>query len=320
MKESDIPLSVFISSFCGFIDSFLEKRDQGFGSMIIEDELLWEEAYYIISAFAELLPILNLEDEAARWLFSHYRAFRDYAGYSIIPDCQQYSVSVLAETTVGGLVTYTDNRTLFLIITTVIDQLESVMDETCTSEKKAQVICGCLMAFAETNGAIVVLSEKAKKRKEKREKKEKRMRKEDGYWIDDRGNRWARNIYTEERAQKLSEGMTECKECVNCEDCFRCIGCIWCDDCRDRRTCDVCRSCETCQSCKDCMFCKDCSECLLCHGCEGCEKCRNCTCCKESSDCMECSICSGCEKCRECYRCSECTGCKKLKYAKGKTE
>ena len=77
------------------------------------------------------------------------------------------------------------------------------------------------------------------------------MKHENGYWIDENGNRW--NDYcSEERAKELSSSMINCCNCYNCSDCSDCSDCCNCRDCSDCCNCDNCRDCSGCSDCRYC--------------------------------------------------------------------
>jgi len=61
-------------------------------------------------------------------------------------------------------------------------------------------------------------------------------------WVDDNGNKWDTEYFSEAKAKKLSKGLINCNNCINCTDC------IGCEDCID---------CVACEDCKECKFCKD---------------------------------------------------------------
>lgn len=89
------------------------------------------------------------------------------------------------------------------------------------------------------------------------------MRHENGYWIDENGNRW--NDYcSEERAKELSSSMINCYNCYNCRNCRNCCGC------------GNCRGCCGCCGCYNCYNCNNCSNCSNCCGCRNCRDCRDC--------------------------------------------
>ena len=56
-----------------------------------------------------------------------------------------------------------------------------------------------------------------------RRRRTKEMKKIDGYWIDENGNRW--NDCSKERAKELSSSMINCYNCRNCHNCHYCHNC-----------------------------------------------------------------------------------------------
>ena len=53
------------------------------------------------------------------------------------------------------------------------------------------------------------------------------MRHENGYWIDENGNRW-NDSCDKERAKELSSSMINCYNCDNCSNCYYCNNCSNC--------------------------------------------------------------------------------------------
>ena len=84
------------------------------------------------------------------------------------------------------------------------------------------------------------------------------MKHENGYWIDENGNRW--NDCDKERAKELSSSMINCHDCCNCSYCRGCYDCC---------NCSYCRYCRGCYDCRDCRGCRGCRGCYDCRGCRG---------------------------------------------------
>jgi hypothetical protein len=57
------------------------------------------------------------------------------------------------------------------------------------------------------------------------------MKKENGYYIDDQGNKWSVNYETEKSAQKKSKSLITCRGCSDCKDCSYCSNCNGCNLC-----------------------------------------------------------------------------------------
>jgi hypothetical protein len=57
------------------------------------------------------------------------------------------------------------------------------------------------------------------------------MKKENGYYIDDQGNKWSVNYETEKSAQKKSKSLITCRGCSDCKDCSYCSNCSYCNLC-----------------------------------------------------------------------------------------
>lgn len=72
-----------------------------------------------------------------------------------------------------------------------------------------------------------------------------------GYWIDERNNRWSSSLYTKAEAIKVSNS------CHNCYDCNSCNNCHNCNNCHDCRNCHGCHGCHDCNSCYDCNNCRN---------------------------------------------------------------
>ena len=72
-----------------------------------------------------------------------------------------------------------------------------------------------------------------------------RMKSEGNFWVDKNNNKWSKDQYTKDMAQRLSRTMSNCTGCVNCSSC---CSCTYCDDCQQ------CHHCYNCKMCKNCEF------------------------------------------------------------------
>ena len=70
------------------------------------------------------------------------------------------------------------------------------------------------------------------------------MKKVGIYWIDKNGNKWSRDLYTRNTAQKFSETLENCTGCINCSNCCSCSYCEGCQQCRHCYACKACKNCE----------------------------------------------------------------------------
>ena len=82
------------------------------------------------------------------------------------------------------------------------------------------------------------------------------MKRENGYWIDENGNKWYDKKFTEEEAVRLSSALVNCTDCINCTDCTDCTDCTNCRYCRYCTDCTDCRYCTNCTNCTDCTDCR----------------------------------------------------------------
>jgi hypothetical protein len=110
------------------------------------------------------------------------------------------------------------------------------------------------------------------------------MKKENGYYIDDQGNKWSVNYETEKSAQKKSKSLITCRGCSDCKDCSYCSNCSYCNGCSSCRDCSCCSDCRGCSDCNGCNYCRDCSDCSDCRDCNYCKDCRDCSYCRGCSD------------------------------------
>lgn len=51
------------------------------------------------------------------------------------------------------------------------------------------------------------------------------------YWVDDRDNKWHKNLFTEEQAEAESKSLINCYNCESCANCESCSDCINCENC-----------------------------------------------------------------------------------------
>lgn len=103
------------------------------------------------------------------------------------------------------------------------------------------------------------------------------VRLENGWYVDDNGNRWSASRYTQTQAELNSASLTDCRNCV---DCWGCVDCWYC------------------RRCRNCVNCWDCVDCVNCWGCVGCRDCRDCRDCWDCIGCRDCMDCMGCKNCR----------------------
>lgn len=68
-------------------------------------------------------------------------------------------------------------------------------------------------------------------------------------WIDDNNNKWSKDKFTKEEAQRCSAGLHQCVDCVDCEDCHFCSGCGNCVSCY------YCSASNGCVNCAHCSYC-----------------------------------------------------------------
>jgi hypothetical protein len=125
------------------------------------------------------------------------------------------------------------------------------------------------------------------------------------FWVDENNNKWAKNLYTKEQAEKWSETLIDCVSCINCEDCSFCRNCVDCVDCSCCDGCDGCKGCSWCNkciSCENCEHCFDCYDCVACIGCRDCENCRDCKYCRDCKNCENCISCTYCTKQPQIYK------------------
>lgn len=142
----------------------------------------------------------------------------------------------------------------------------------------------------------------------------------DGYWTDEKFNKWSVFSYTEEEARICSASLKNCRNCESCRDCWGCENCRNCESCRN---CLNCRSCRDCEICRDCYGCRDCWDCWNCYGCRDCKSCRKCDSCRSCRDCENCRICGncqGCYGCRKCESCRKCRNCENCENCRGYTD
>ena len=59
------------------------------------------------------------------------------------------------------------------------------------------------------------------------------MKNENGFWVDEDGNRWEDSHTSKEQAFRWSKTMINCTNCKDCTGCINCKDCIGCDNCKD---------------------------------------------------------------------------------------
>ena len=77
----------------------------------------------------------------------------------------------------------------------------------------------------------------------------KTMKHENGYWIDEHGNRWDDRRISKSQAEANSNSLINCTDCTNCANCIFCTDCTCCNGCT---ACIICITCSGCDSCKVC--------------------------------------------------------------------
>ena len=119
---------------------------------------------------------------------------------------------------------------------------------------------------------------------QRQEREENKMKRINGYWIDESENCWDSKIYSEQEAQQASKSLVNCYKCVNCADCENCHHNQNCRDCQNSYDCHDCFDCVDCNCCKNCLACvtcSDCHDCSNCHNCSYCHNCHNCYYCQD---------------------------------------
>lgn len=53
------------------------------------------------------------------------------------------------------------------------------------------------------------------------------MKQKEGYWVDERNNKWSMIFDTEESAEVKSKSLENCSDCRNCSDCSSCSDCSY---------------------------------------------------------------------------------------------
>lgn len=134
------------------------------------------------------------------------------------------------------------------------------------------------------------------------------IKSEDGFYVDQSGNKFSMAYYTEETAEEASESLINCRNCIDCVDCENCTGCTNCRDCID---------------CHNCHHCSDCKNCVLVEASYRSENCENCDHCYSSKNCVNCVYvgnsdnCYNCYNCNRCEDCVDCDSCEEIKGVKG---
>lgn len=75
----------------------------------------------------------------------------------------------------------------------------------------------------------------------------------EGYWRDERGNKWNADRFSREEAVVYSRSLIDCDQCVNCADCSYCFECSDCHYCHHCRACVNCWRCSLCSDCRECF-------------------------------------------------------------------
>lgn len=76
------------------------------------------------------------------------------------------------------------------------------------------------------------------------------MRNSLGYWIDENGNRWDCNVFTEKQSEEHSKSLANCcymfdsYDCINCQSCVKCVKCKNCVICFNLYECTNCTNCS----------------------------------------------------------------------------
>ncbi len=94
------------------------------------------------------------------------------------------------------------------------------------------------------------------------------------FYMDENGNCWSKDKFTEEEAIEKSKTLINCFHCLNCEngnECHYCVECLDCDNCYKCVNCKNCKNCVKCIKCKDCENCRNCKNCVKCNDCHSCD-------------------------------------------------
>lgn len=81
------------------------------------------------------------------------------------------------------------------------------------------------------------------------------IRAENGFWVDERNNKWTQDDVTEQQAALYSESLIGCINCTDCHHCTNCDGCIRCSHCHNCKDCKDCFYCAYCYACNDTALC-----------------------------------------------------------------
>lgn len=99
----------------------------------------------------------------------------------------------------------------------------------------------------------------------------------DNYWVDrSTNNRYNKNDYSFQEAEKAFKTLINCKnctdciDCIDCTDCHNCLKCIHCIECKDCSYNTYCTNCTKTLNSNHCNDCNDCSECIHCNHCKSC--------------------------------------------------
>ncbi|MGF6375035.1 TPP-dependent indolepyruvate ferredoxin oxidoreductase alpha subunit [Clostridiales Family XIII bacterium PM5-7] len=79
---------------------------------------------------------------------------------------------------------------------------------------------------------------------EEEEGEEEKIELVNGYWVDDRGNKWDSEYYSESEALFFSSTLINCENCTNCLNCINCFGCNGCTNCCNSKECIDNEDCE----------------------------------------------------------------------------
>ena len=93
------------------------------------------------------------------------------------------------------------------------------------------------------------------------------------YWEFENGNKYSKELYSYDDAERASKTLFNCENCIDCLKCENCKDCYNCEFCYD------------CVNCENCYFCQECFECKNCNSWQKCEFCYDCVYCVE---CLEC--------------------------------
>lgn len=176
LEDVLMPSAEYLKKFCDIIAEYLkgEYLDDWRIPLEIRDQIEWEQGTYIIDTFGHLIGSFNpvsiednespegeywdLRKSAIKWLYAHYRLFRDDAVIDL--SVHKFNVPVFVRKTEGD-VHYFRIESMELVQGEVIDfviaQLESVLSEGITKDISTgdkAIISNCFTLFALTHGAM----------------------------------------------------------------------------------------------------------------------------------------------------------------------